>query len=209
MYHPCHEKQFLLSDFGFFIRKGISFVILFCIYSVSYAQNIPQHDIDILNKKLFKKLKKTKCYTKNENYKIIHTFWVQYDKKIDKDDFLNQSFLTHLKPSYHKYGIRKRNYLNSYAKIINSKRDIVAFTDGNIMNCIDLSDSDLTTQYVNMIETIEKLKINLLFYIMGTNLSFSFGVTEESKIFVFRQQKNLTEIFTINEFVNCCWVDWD
>ncbi len=168
-----------------------------------------KNDISILNKKIVKLLKKESPTSDKQKFKIFYEFFMNYNCKFKKDDFLNGSFINNLNPCYftQKHLFKKRKYLETSAYICDSAGNLIAISNGRFIS--------LTKNYnYNFgLEESEKIKLyleknyNFIFHIKYTPIHILFGIKDD-EIDVLKKTNNILTVYSLKDYINCYWEDF-
>lgn len=187
--------------------RYIILIISFTIsISLSFSQDcsgkIPQKAIDRLNNRIRSNYSKLSC-PKTDSVLFVNIFDVGYEinADIDKTTFANKQFLSHLIPSYHRFGLRK--YLDGMTIIWNNKTDYIA-----IANPISVFDRGDLTTYKELVKTIVQNNINCVYELGGVMWGdYYVGIGEDDQVYVLVSNSQKTDLYLISDFPNENWIE--
>jgi len=185
-------------------------------------QTLNQNDINVLNYKMQKSLKKCKCYSKKDSVQLFTFFTLFAMDTISKEEYEDGSFLSKLT---HKYGYfyknnpnisysdyhKKDSLIAAYHFIFSKKRNIIATFSGHDNRFICRKkgkESFYTKLYTELIKSIWDME-NLFVFQMIEKRSghYFFIVNEQLEISVFHYDSNNKnyKILPIKEFIDKNW----
>jgi hypothetical protein len=183
---------------------------LFLFSTTVYPQSIQENFLDKdciikLNKQIRKIYKRSECYNDSLLYKIVSIYDVAYDGELNKQDFINKTFLNNIRPVYFKKGFRK--FLNNQSYIYNAKGDLIARTDGIVVDCSNNYNPSILHKDKLLIEKIVENEIVIAFYIGLTPLGTYFAINESKNIFLIKTYSDNVEIYELPEYIKDHWVN--
>ena len=166
-----------------------------------------REDVTILNHKILNLIKKDNFLSELQGLKIYHVFWLysEDEDKLRKENFLNHSFLSNLKPSFfsQKSWFVNKKYLQTDAYISDSSGKLIAKTDGRIIYYTAKYKKNHFQNDTELINMFYKNEIDFVFY-MGYIGDTYIGIKGKD-LFVLKASNNAVKIYPLEEFVNCCW----
>ncbi|MEN6502030.1 MAG: hypothetical protein ABFC55_06600 [Tenuifilaceae bacterium] len=167
--------------------------------------NIRQ-DLSVVNNRITRLLNKDPYFSKTQGVKLFHIFWLTYQGEFRKEDFLNQSFLNKLVPSYYtqKTLFGKKKYLATQVFISDSTGHLIATSDGRAIYSAVKYKNTYTQGDLNLLRIFYKSEMDFIFYIELTSGDTYFG-TKGKDIYVLKQSNEELKIYPLEEFINCCW----
>jgi hypothetical protein len=131
-------------------------------------------------------------------YSIYHSFLFYVDQGyLDKNDsrISDIGFLNHLVP------IREgRKRVLGMSTLVFSNGDVLYGENGKLYL---LRDQKSNSNEKDLFEKLERLDVEIVFFISGLDISLRFGFSNE-RLFVFRQNNGKVEYFDFAEFKSCC-----
>jgi hypothetical protein len=168
-------------------------------------------EIEEADERVYEWFKDLPCCDNVHNPIIIHKLSVRHLGTLIKGEFLDGKFLNKLEPNIYidRRLFKKRKYLNShFSKVCDSTGKIIASgSDFTSISCLIYNDTILTSYYQDLIDFVIEKRIKCLFNISMTPYNIVFGISEKFN-WVFILRRSGWEMYSMKEFVDCCWDDF-
>jgi hypothetical protein len=196
------------------MKKGIVFFLLLTMeWAIGFSQldssfiNAVNKNVPKVEHKIYKLLNKVPCLENNKDFTIYYIMYVVYKEKFRKEDFINHTFLRNIKPYFHtnsKTINRKGKYLMTQAFINDSKGNLIGMGSQRIVQtaCKYINSYAYPQNELNLLFNERKFDYVLVFELAPINIFFGIKGNE---ICVIQDSKSGIKLFSVEEFVNCCW----
>lgn len=165
-----------------------------------------KEDVTKLDNRIKKQIKKVPCIAEAKDFQIFYIFYLNYNGKFEKEDFLSHSFLKNLEPSYveRKHFFRKDKYLQVHAFISDSIGNLIAQSDGRILHSACKYNTSYSLSEIELQKILYNKEYDLFF-----NIGFTTGDTyfrvRGNEVYVVEDTNNGLEVYSLEEFIVCCW----
>ncbi|MBP7496739.1 MAG: hypothetical protein KA792_03650 [Bacteroidales bacterium] len=155
----------------------------------------------------------------NQQLKMIYVYNFKYGDKnfLEKKDLQDTAFLYKLKPVYsikvyiikHLLHFVYKRFLSSLVYICDSSGKLIAMSDGYFIYDVFGLREHVYSNDKKIVEAIYKYKIHCIFNIEVTHYGrIYYGIKENNEIIVFVSNSKGFYIYSMKEFLECCWSDY-
>jgi len=196
------------------IRKYLLLIVLLLFGISSFSQNErnlvdklnASQELSALNSKVLGLVKKDPYLKKMQGLQVFHVYFLKYQGKIEKEDFINHTFLNRLNLCYvtHRSLFGKKKYLDTQALICDSLGHLIASSNSWFISPTVSSNTTYFQEDLDFLRVLHEKQMDILFYITGTSMDIHFGIKGKD-IYVIKESSKETNIYPLEDFINCCW----
>jgi hypothetical protein len=193
--------------------------ILFSFFICIYAQeninlikilNIEQ-DIVSLEKEIAKLIKEDPEMANMQNLRQFHIPNLKFDgNDLQKEDYLNHSFLYHFKPRFYDFVFKRKNnklisrklkekYLMAETLVTDSEGNLICLKINRMKGCLTSLD------YAKLAKMLFNKEFDLILSLPYT-LSYMVGIKGNNLYAI--EKWNEFKVYTWEEFIECCFDKW-
>ena len=163
-------------------------------------------ELSALNSKVLGLVKKDPYLKKMQGLQVFHVYFLKYQGKIEKEDFINHTFLNRLNLCYvtHRSLFKKKKYLDTQALICDSLGHLIASSNSWVVYSVFNYKKAYFQESLDFLRVLYEKKMDIIFYIAGTSGLIHFGIKGKD-IYVIKESSKETNIYPLEDFINCCW----